>query len=220
MSLWESCHAEDNNDTSTLADLLEQWVGPRYRRHVWGLDVIPKEHAYKVPQFLLRDVYGAVAGGKAEIALAKRYRDYYASELSVHQGKLFILPHPFNKGADWYEDARKVILGDGNGPYIRDSWDWNAWMSYWISFEVFSRISYMEKLRVLQRFEYQEWAESMQVSGVGLLTTPSGADKSWWALKRHLRWSSWWIGHLPAREPLPWPEPGQRRRSPCPSEKL
>jgi hypothetical protein len=78
----------------------------------------------------------------------------------------------------------------------------------------------MDKLRVLQWFEYIEWAENMEIPGFGLLRTPSGAEKVWWKVKRHIRWVSWWVGGLPAREPFPGPEPGQRRQNRTRVERL
>jgi hypothetical protein len=222
ISLWECSPSNKQEARSTLGDLLEQWMGPRYRRRIWTLDSIAKAHSFRLPQYLIRDIYGA-AGGPAEIALAKRYLDYYSSRWVTEQGEVYILPYPFNKGEDWYSEAFKCIKNDAKYFHGRDLWHWNAWMSFWMPFDVFWRVSYMDKLRVLQWFEYKEWVESMEVAGYGLLRKPSGADKLCWRSKRYLRWVSWWVGGLSVREPFPGPEPGQRRRrrqNPPPDEPL
>jgi hypothetical protein len=79
--------------------------------------------------------------------------------------------------------------------------------------EVFGTMSYMDKLRVLQWFEFEEYVQTMDMDGTGrLLLTPDWTDKLWWTGKRYLRWISWWIGDLPERQPFPGPEPGQLRK--------
>jgi len=187
---------------------------------MWTSKSISKEHIFRLPQYLTRDVYGA-ASGAAEVALAKRYIDYYSSQRQTEEGPIYILPYPFNKGEDWYAEAIDCIKKDARDFHHRPLWHWNAWMSFWMPFDVFSRMSYMDKLRALQWFEYMEWAKGMEIPGiVRLLRTPLVAEKLWWLVKRYLRWISWWVGALPAREPFPGPGSGQRKQNPRPVNNL
>jgi hypothetical protein len=126
---------------------------------------------------------------------------------------VYLLPHPHSKGKYWDIQARDAIKNDAKDFRNRRLWHWNKWMSHWMPLEVFGTMSYMDKLCVLQWFEFEEYVQTMDMDGTGrLLLTPDWTDKLWWTGKRYLRWISWWIGDLPERQPFPGPEPGQLRK--------
>jgi hypothetical protein len=197
----------------TLGDLMTVFIGPLYRRRVWGLNSVQSRDDQLPPQFLRRDVYGASPGSVEEVALAKRYTEYHSFHRYIGNRTLYILPHPFNlSDADWNARAKECILKDAKNFGGRgEVWTWNKWISYWVSLEVFANITYMEKLKVLQWFEEQDWRASMMVfPGPGLLHTPSTAERLWWFVKRNIRFLTWWVGSLPPREPFPAPAREQR----------
>jgi hypothetical protein len=215
VSLYERCGVKGKNGRQlTLGDLLESWMGPRYRRRVWQFNPIQNDPALLPPQFLLRDVYGHRIGCEEENALAKRYLEYSEFKRNIGRDTIYILPHPFNKGTFWYAQALEAIKNDAKETRGRALWHWNAWMSFWMSSETFGSMTYMEKLKVLQWFEHTEWVNDMRVPGGRLLDTPMMAEKMWWSMKRRIRWAAWWIGDLPDREPFPGPTLGQRRVAP------
>jgi hypothetical protein len=191
-----------------LGDLLEDWVGPLYRRRVWSLNSIQRKHYQLPPQFLIRSIYGSFPGDPEEVALAKRYLEYYSSQRQVGSKTWYILPNPYNKAAGyWWIQAKECIMNDAKDFRGRAIWDWNAWMGFWMPSEVFLNIGYMEKLKVLQWFEEMVWLHGMQIlPGGSPLQEPSVMDKLWWFGKRHMRWVTWWAGSLPLREPFPRPE--------------
>jgi hypothetical protein len=206
-----------NQGPLTLGDLLECWMGPRYRRVVWQLNSIQIDPEYLPPQFLLRDVYGPCPGGLEEIALAKRYLEYCSDPAARVIGNkyVYLLPHPHNKGKYWEVEARNAIKEDAKDfrGYDRKLWHWEKWMRHWMSLEVFGSMSYMEKLRVLEWFEYDEYLLTMEIGASGrFLQIPGWTDKLWWTAKRYLRWFSWWFWDLPELTPFPAPAPGQLRR--------
>jgi hypothetical protein len=198
------CDGEEGH--LSLGDLLEGWIGPLYRRRVWSLNSVQCKHDQLPPQFLIRAIYGSCPGDPREVALAKRYLEYYSSRRQVGSKAFYVLPHPFNKGeAYWWLQAKECIVEDAKDLRGREPWDWDCWVSFWMPSEVFLNIGYMDKLRVLGWFEEMAWLDSMQILPGQLLQQPKLVDKLWWLGKRHLRWATWWIGSLPLREPFPRP---------------
>lgn len=219
VSLYEPSPPEyriSNQGPLTLGDLVEVWIGPQYRRVVWQLNSVQFDHECLPPQFLLRDVYGPCRGSPEEAFLAKRYLEYcsdFACRVTNDIGKyVHILPHPHNMGKEWDIQAMKAIKEDAKDFRGRKLWHWTKWMTNWVPSEIFRNMSYMDKLRVLQWFEYEEYLQTMTIDGNGrLLHRPGLRHKLWWTGKRYLRWVVWWIGDRPELKPFPPLEPGQIR---------
>jgi hypothetical protein len=82
-----------------LADLLHEWMGPKYRLASW--------HSVG---FLNKDVYGEVRGHR-ENMLEERWSEYWSFSWFEKKSKssLQVLPCPRGMGEDWYEAAEKFV---------------------------------------------------------------------------------------------------------------
>jgi len=159
-----------------------------------------------VPQFLARNVYGDKEAELDE-RLALRYLDHGLSRRECHKtGDIsYILPSPFGKGGTWYFQAFEAIKMD-----VHPAGNWSLWMEFWMEFDVFSRLGYMEKLRMLQWFEISQTRRMIDKKWDGILwfLLPLVLLSGW--LTRLLRWSVMRTVGRPDRMPWPLPLVGQR----------
>lgn len=216
ISLWEACYEPTYRTTSTLGDLLEPWFGARYRRRIWTLyslaapyntyHTMLREHAYPIPQFLLKEKYGD-REGELDERLALRWVDHGLSQRVCHKtgDVTYTLPSPFGKGELWYFQAFEAIKLDAH-----PAGNWSSWMEFWTEFDVFSRLGYMEKLRILEWFEDTESRQGLEEKWCAMF---------WFVLKYVLlvgwltRWLRWGVMRTFATDDrMPWPAPkvGQR----------
>lgn len=147
----------------SLGDLLENWIGPKYRRHDWShfyFGYFNYNPLMDPPQYLLRAAYGDYPSWDGECkhymrekehALGMRYQDYH---MAVRTNPLTgehenILPQPFNAGKKWFKGAKRAIFADA---LTRTSWV--EWMGFWWEHsDFFCGMAYREKLKALQMME-------------------------------------------------------------------
>ena len=154
-----------------LIDVLERWMGPKYRKTHWGMDIRMPDPKLAPPGFLRKETYGDKAPKygdrewKMEWALFVRYFDYYkyrrtpvsssespnSSSTSCTKEPDHILPNPFNLGSSWYATAKNAVIADA-----ANRKHWNIWMVFWSASHIFEFISYKEKLKVLQKLELEK----------------------------------------------------------------
>jgi hypothetical protein len=168
ISLLEPCYTPPGWRNRQLVDLLETWIGPKYRRRKWSYsDMYHGSPSTKPPQYLLRAVYGDSPGSsyiprpppsegvKKEQVLVDRYSDYhhYFRTNPETGEKERILPNPFNAGDAWHVAAKKAVIADAQ---TRGSWE--EWMLAWRKSCLFHGgscmgLTYREKLEVLRDLE-------------------------------------------------------------------
>ncbi|KAE9368996.1 hypothetical protein N431DRAFT_486403 [Stipitochalara longipes BDJ] len=200
VSLLEPCSKSARSREIRLADLLETWIGPRYRRHDWSYERRYYREKIAPPQYLLRKLYGDFPGysydtdpppsevTRKEHFLSERYCDYhhYFRTNSQTGERDHILPNPFNAGDEWFLDAKRAVIADA---VMRRSWE--EWMVAWSDRFVFRNrfykiITYGDKLKVLQDLQAmgrEGWCEK---GGVGNF---KGWVRRWrrrWHRSRHL----------------------------------
>ncbi|KAE9368075.1 hypothetical protein N431DRAFT_349285 [Stipitochalara longipes BDJ] len=193
-----------NNRCFSLGEKLVDWMGPAYRLKDWDTNTLLRKHAEHPPQFLAVTVYGSTRGGLQEVELQKRYIQYNSAQRVIDGQTKFLLPPPFNKSEkEWVALAKEVIKKDAEVMRGKQEWDWQTWLSCWEASEVFDALSYMDKLRVLQRLEYLLWCHKLNID-------PGQIQPLWdeclrWDIKRLVRWFSHVVVRLPAHQPLPRP---------------
>lgn len=122
-----------------LGDYLKTWIGPKYkpltytwysscRFFVFDLHLLP-------PYFVLKSAYGS---RKKMDSLIYRYHDYWPSE----KGCRFLLPHPRNKGHEWWDEARAIMIREA--PNFQS---YNDWHIFWTS-HLCATMSRLTKLEV------------------------------------------------------------------------
>jgi len=173
---------------------------------------ILQEHAYTVPQFLLKETYGTKEGIKDDI-LAHRYLDHFLSRQDFHGTRdvIYILPSPYDMGDRWYHEAFEAIKRDALMINGREGWSWGSWMDFWDTFEVFGRLGYMEKLKVLQWFEEAEARRMLEMRWKKLLWLILSLALCLAWLRRIIRFIARGVGKVPERTPFPRPRAGQRQ---------
>ena len=125
VGLMERSDPEDWEEPS-LCYLLEDWMGPQYRRG--------RREPY---HYLLRSVYGYFPGSQKERELSNRYSDYVSScfDTGFHVSGGILdhpkLPNPHNKGDSWKKDAIAVIEKDLLKKLNTRHWIL-CWEDYWI----------------------------------------------------------------------------------------
>lgn len=162
---------------------------PLYRRKVWYSDPHSLDPSWAPPQFLNRKIYGDSNGRYGdevwgrENALFWRYADFHRFERIdvVTKRREKILQRPWIRGEEWYREAERAVIADS-----KTRKNWCSWMGFWDDAEIFKRISYSEKLKVLQRMEKDSETGSGTI--VRLLGT---GDLAGWLVRQgqlFLRW--------------------------------
>ena len=198
--LSERCYNSSGMHHAYLSDMLESWMNSHYRRKTWRLSApsLP-DPSWAPPQYLRRDIYGSTEGTygdkfwKKENDLFERYSDYHVYERrNETTGKREkILPHPFNRGERWCREAKEAVFADAR---TREAWQ--SWLEFWKESSIFQKISYIEKLKVLQRLEGPPGSFSV-LENIRLVT------KGW--LRRKRKAFLYWVCDLPDMTTLPDP---------------
>lgn len=159
VGLMERADPEDWKEHS-LFRLLEDWMGPEYRRG--------RREPY---HYLLRSVYGYFPGSVKELELSHRYSDYVASRQGTRarMGSVSLctpmLPNPYNKGDNWNKEAIAVIEEDLLIQLDSKGWIY-CWEDYYIwteNEEYFLRVAKERSQRVAEAVlldgTYAEWID-------------------------------------------------------------
>jgi hypothetical protein len=165
-----------------------------------------REHAYPIPQFLSKAVYGE-KGGELDERLALRWMDHGMSRRVCHKtgDVTFVLPSPFAKGEEWYFQAFEAIKLDAHPAN-----NWATWMEFWTEFDCFSRLGYMEKLKILEWFEDTERRNKLEETWLAIFLFVVGRMMMLGWITRILRWAV--MRTVGREDDRPWPLPtmGQR----------